>query len=62
MLAAEALPPRTPAPAGEKKFLQDTGLDAVVAEYAKTRRLPRIRSQRLALKGKESEPVSDESS
>jgi transposase len=62
VLAAEALPPRTPAPAGEKKFLQDTGLDAVVAEYAKTRRLPRIRSQRLALKGKESEPVSDESS
>ena len=59
MLAAEALPARTEAPPGEKKFLQRTGLETVVGEYAKPQRLPRIRSRRLALKGKENQPATD---
>lgn len=62
VLAAESLPPRAAPPAGEKKFLKDTGLDVIVAEYAMTRRLPRIRSPRLAQKGKGSEQGSDKTS
>ena len=62
VLASESLPPRTEAPPGEKKFLQRTGLEAVVAEYAKPQRLPRIRSRPLALKGKKNQPASHEGS
>lgn len=62
LLASESLPPRSEAPPGEKKFLQRTGLEAAVAEYAKLQRLPRIRSRRLALEGKENPPASSEGS
>jgi hypothetical protein len=46
--------------AGEEKFVHHTCLEADVAEDANARRLPSIRSPRLALKGKTTEPVSDE--
>jgi hypothetical protein len=59
VLAAEALPPRTEAPPGEQKFLQRIGIEAEVAQYSKPQRFPRIRSRRLALKGKENQPASD---
>jgi len=45
VLATESLPPRTPAPPGEVKFLERAGLLAATSELSRPRRIPRARNR-----------------